>query len=156
MILIFILYEFMYLYHYRMGNQFDFGMLAQNWDELFNFEAGNLVLSSAASRLKLKDYVNITVLSFILIYYGIFKDKLKPREREYKVIQFTFAAIIFLRLSLDHTIFTIKSAILLILSMNSTYLLNLHFILQQKVNWKMKNSPILKTSKVVDQLSARI
>ncbi len=78
-----LLYELLYLFQYRMFHIFDYAVLANNWHELFTDQSAQLVVSTTLDRLKIKDYINIMLWASIIIYWGFYKNKLKPRELKF-------------------------------------------------------------------------
>ncbi len=88
------IYEIFYLYHYRMWDHFDYKVLADNWDELFNPQALPMVNSIASEILQVKDYLNITLFIFIICYFGLYKKRLFPRQLNHKFKKLVAAIIV--------------------------------------------------------------
>lgn len=77
---IFLIYEFLYFWHFHMWSNFEYGLMAQNWSEMQNTESAKLIWTTTLDKLILIDYVNLIGFVYVLIYWGVYKGKLKPRQ----------------------------------------------------------------------------
>jgi phosphoglycerol transferase MdoB-like AlkP superfamily enzyme len=95
-ILFYSVYEILCLYHYRMRSNLTFPLIFENSEELMNKEALLLVWDSIFVMGKFKDFVTFCIFLGILLFFGIYKKKLTPRELPRPKVQLVISALLYL------------------------------------------------------------